>query len=588
MKQFLKYTLASFTGFFLALFLLVVFFLFIIFGLISSLDKVKEQAIPANSVLHLKLDYPVMERSDNNPFRSFQWKSFSSISNLGLNDITANLRKAKADPNIKGVFLDVNGLQAGMATITELRNSILDFRKSGKFVYAYSENYTLPAYYLASSAEKICLNPVGELEFKGLKAELIFFKKLLDKLAIEPQIIRHGKYKSAVEVFIQEKMSPESRQQMSEFIHAIWNNMLRDISESRKIAVSQLKLLAEGRAEDTEEVVKAHLADTLIYYDQFLKMLEMKAKAGMSKKHLVTLSRYNEVPDPANSYKNLNQVAVIYAYGNILDGKGDDENISSVKLAETIRKAAADNHIRSIVLRVNSPGGSALASEVIWRELFLARQKKPLIVSMGDYAASGGYYISCPADVIVAQPTTLTGSIGVFGVIPNFKNFLSEKIGITTDTVKTNSLAGFPSVTRSLTAAERQLMERKIDKIYSIFIRRVAEGRKRTVAYIDSIAQGRVWVGSEAVKIGLADSLGGLDKAVAIAAKRAGLKDFSIVELPAVKDPFTRLLEGFSGNAEKALAQHHLGGNYKYFQQMEKALKMEGVQALMPFYPDFY
>lgn len=580
-------------GFFLSFILIFIVFLIFLFGVISFVGNNKEVVtVSPKSILYVTLDQPIQERTSKNPFEDFKLGSFSMCQQLGLNDILANIKKAKNDNNIEGIFLEVSAIPSGIATIEEIRNALIDFKKSKKFIYAYSEVYTQTAYYVASVADKIYLNPQGMLDFRGLRAELMFFKGTLEKLELEPQIIRHGKFKSAIEPFILDKMSDENRKQTATYIGSIWNQFLEGISKERKMDIAELTAISDSMLiRNPNDAVHYKMVDALAYKDEVLSDLRKKINIKESDKiKFIALKKYANTDDEKEKGFVKEKIAIIYAVGEIESGKGEvDKTIGSEKLSETIRKARLDKNIKAIVLRVNSPGGSALASDVIWREVVLAKKTKPVVVSMGDVAASGGYYISCAADTIVAEPTTITGSIGVFGILLNAKKLLNNKLGITVDTVKTGHFADIGSVSRPLTAAEKIIIQKTIEIVYDTFITRVANGRHLSVSQVDSIGQGRVWSGTDAKKIGLVDVLGGLDDATAIAAKMAKLIRYRIVSLPEQKEPITEILDELSGGGEEAIIKHRFGNDaYNYYQQTQSLLKIKGVQARLPFVIDVY
>lgn len=588
MKQFFKFMLASMLGIFLSLFLLFFIFMFIISGIVS-MAKEGEVIVDRNSVIELNFDHPVKERTSKNPFEGMKFPSLKSDQDLGLNDILKNIEKAKTDSRIKGIFLNLSASQMGISTLEEIRDALLDFKKSHKFIYAYSEYYTQGSYYLASMADKIYLNPQGNLDFKGLHTELAFFKGTLEKLEVEPEIIRHGKFKSAVEPFTNDKMSPENRAQVTELQHSVWESIVDNIAESRKMSrESLMKIASDMEAMNPENALQLKLVDQLAYMDEVEKDLKkILALNDRDKIKLLSLKKYDRASSASKSF-SLKKVAVIYAVGPIGSGDGDDENIGSDRLSETIRKARTDSSIKAIVLRVNSPGGSALASDVIWREMTLAKKVKPVVVSMGDVAASGGYYIACPADVIVAEPNTITGSIGVFGLLFNAQKMFDHKLGITFDTVNTGRFSGIGSMTRPLTGAEKELIQKQIERVYDTFLSHVSDGRKMSKAAVDSIGQGRIWSGTDAKKLGLVDVLGGINMAVEIAAKMAKLDDYRTITLPEQKEFFQKLLEDFSTETSVLIAKHQLGESYKYYSQVQSLLKMQGIQARLPYEIEFY
>ncbi|MGI8893945.1 MAG: signal peptide peptidase SppA [Bacteroidia bacterium] len=585
MKQFFKFVFASMLGFILAtLFVFIISFVFFA-AVISGLES-KTPEIKANSVLHMTFTEPVIERSSNNPFKNLQFFPFASKSKLGLNDILNNLDKAAKDDNIKGIFLDLSDVNSGTSALKEIRDAMLVFKNSGKFIIAYGDFYSQGAYYLASVADEIYLNPIGLLEFKGLAATVTFFKGTLDKLEIEPQVIKHGKYKSAAESFVEKEMSPESKEQIAAIVDDIYDTFLNDISKSRNIEVGELRNIADQLLlQVTDDAVKYRFVDGLKYYDETLAILKERSGIDADKElQLAEMIKYTDVPKKREEGISRDRIAVIYAIGNIVDGEDDDDEIiASKNVAKTIREAREDENVKAIVLRVNSPGGSAIASDVILREIKLAKQSKPVVVSMSNVAASGGYYISCAADVIVAQPNTITGSIGVIGLLMNGKKLLNNKLGVTLDTYKTGSYADIGSFGRPVTEYERKVILVMIDDIYQKFINHVAEGRNLDVAFVDSIAQGRVWSGIDAMQLGLVDTLGGVDVAINIAAQKAGLEKYRIKELPEQKDPFEVILKELTGAQTAKVIEAELGDNFKYYKSLKQIISNNGIRAMLPF-----
>ena len=501
----------------------------------------------------------------------------------GLDEILKSISNAKNDSRIEGILLNLTTVDAGMATIEEIRNALVNFKKSGKFLYAYSESFSQGAYYLATAADKIYLYPEGDVDFRGLHAELMFFKGTLEKLEVQPEIIRHGKFKSAVEPFLYDKMSEENRQQVSVFLHSIWDNIMNGISSSRNIDMNDLQKIAdemEGRT--AESALKLHLVDKLCYYDELL--YEIKKKTDQSEREkikFISLKKYTHAYVKGEDFSS-KKIAVVYASGDIVSGEGNEDEIGSERIAAAIRKARLDSTVKAIVLRVNSPGGSALASDIIWRETVLAQKTKPLIVSMGDYAASGGYYISCAADTIVAQPNTITGSIGVFGLLFNAREMFKNKLGITFDSVKTGRYADIGSVSHPMNDNERQIIQSGVEKVYQTFITHVSVGRKMTVENVDSIGQGRVWSGTDAKRLGLVDVLGGINDAIAIAAKKANLTSYRTIALPQQKEFFEKLLEDLNAEAKTYFGKQQLGENYIYYKKINELVNQKGIQARMP------
>ncbi|MCB9186048.1 MAG: signal peptide peptidase SppA [Flavobacteriales bacterium] len=585
MKQFFKFMFASALGLVVGIFLLIA----ILAGIGASMGDQKKVEVKDNSVLHIKLNFEIKERGINSPFGNFDPSTFEPKPSVGLNDILKSLENAANDDKIKGIYLDLQSIQAGMATVEEVRNALLEFKESGKWIVAYSEIYSQKAYYLASVADEVWLNPEGMLEWKGLGAQLMFLKGMFEKLEVEPQIIRYGKFKSAIEPLILDKMSEANRMQTMTYMSDLWNQILSGVSEGRSKAVADLDALAQNATiQNADDALENGLVDELLYKDQVLDKLREKLGIEDDEKKInyIGLAKYKDAPkakpdDEKASKKE--KIAVIYAVGSIEGGNGDDETIGSETISSEIRKARKDDKVKAIVLRVNSPGGSALASDVMWREIVLAKQEKPVVVSMGDVAASGGYYISCAADSIFAQPNTITGSIGVFGVLWNAKKMINNKLGIQVDTVKTNRFADLGTPLRPLTDLERDIIQNGVNEIYTDFITKVAEGRKMKVADVDSIGQGRVWSGEDALQIGLVDKLGGIDEAIACAARMAEVENYRVLEYPEQKEPFQQFMEELSGKGEDVLLKHRLGQYYEYVKDVEELMNMEGVQARLPY-----
>lgn len=588
MKQFFKFMFASMLGFLLTM-VIVGLFIVILIGSLVALSGKQEVSVKPNSVLLLTLEQPIPERSNDNPF-SFSQTSFFTTNNVpGLLETIDLIEKAAEDDNIKGIYLNLSQVGSGMATLEEVRNALLKFKESGKFIVSYSEMYSQKAYYLATVSDQICLNPEGALDFRGMAAEITFFKGLLDKLDINAQIIRHGKYKSAIEPFISDQMSEANKEQTLSYIGSIWNHILNGISVARNIPVDELNLIADSLLIQTPaDAAKYKLADKIIYKDQLLDLMREKLEKGKDDKiDVITLAKYKDAPAKSKKYSK-DKIAVIYAAGSIGGGEGDETSIGSEGISKAIRKARNDSSVKAIVFRVNSPGGSALASDVILREIKLAREVKPVVASMGDYAASGGYYIACAADTILSNPTTLTGSIGVFGIIPEFSSMLKNKFGITIDRVMTNKHADYISVTRPMSPYEEQMMTRSIERIYSVFTGHVAEGRNMTMEAVDNIGQGRVWSGTEGLSIGLVDNLGGLKEAIQVAANMANLEDYRITSLPEVKDPFTKIMDELQGTPSDTRLQKELGAFFPLFMELKTLTEMEGPQARLPFFMNLY
>lgn len=583
MGQFFKFMFASALGLILGIFLLFI----ILAGIGASLGSKGEVKVEENSVLHVKLDTEIKERGIDKPF-DIDPSTFKPKSSLGLNEILASIEKAATDDRIKGIYLDMQGLPAGMASTEEIRNALVRFKESGKWIVSYGEVYSQKAYYVASVADEIWLNPEGLVEWRGLGSQVIFLKNMFEKLELEPQIIRYGKFKSAVEPLMLEKMSEANRLQTMTYMDAIWEQMLKGVAEARGKSVEELNMLAQNASiRKAEHAVEQGLVTSLKYKDEVLA--DIRSRLSLEKEddeiNFIAIGKYKDAAKPVEDDKSTSRdrVAVIYAVGGIDTGEGDEESIGSETISKEIRKARLDEKVKAIVLRVNSGGGSALASDIIWRETVLAKQAKPFVVSFGDVAASGGYYIACAADTIVAQPNTITGSIGVFGVLFNAQNMLKNKLGISVDTVKTNKFADLGGPLRPLSDVEREIIQESVNDIYFEFIGKVAEGRGLTTAEVDSIGQGRVWSGTDALRIGLVDVLGGLDDAVSIAAGMAGLEDYRVTELPEQKDPMEQLMKELTGEGKEAMLKARLGEYYTYLRDVEGLMNMRGVQARLPY-----
>ena len=587
--KFSKVLLAAFLGTLIAL--VVNFFIKVgvVTSMISSLSTETETITKPkpNSVLYMKLDYEIPDRTTDNPFNSINFSTMETKDMTGLNDILRNIERAKTDPNIKGIYMELSSIPTSTATLQEIRDKLIEFKESGKFLVTYGESYSQSAYYIASIADKIYINPEGALDLHGMASQITFYKHLLDKLDIEMQIVRgpNNRFKSAVEPYFLDKMSEANREQMDKLLGTVWGQILTGISQSRNISVEQLNQIADNLDTyfDAEKALEYGLVDNLYYKDQVLE--ELKGLTG-SNKDINAIGNTNYAKSYKDKNPSKNEVAVIYASGQIFDGKGDEEqNIYSENLSKTIRKAREDENVKAVVLRVNSPGGSAVASAIIGRELDLTKQVKPVIVSMGNYAASGGYWISAKADYIFADPTTLTGSIGVFGTVPNLQGFLNDKVGLTFDVAKTNENADFGTLTQPLTEFQYSKLQEMVVKTYNDFTGRVAEGRGLTQTYVDSIGQGRVWAGADAIEIGLVDQLGDMEDAIAYAVQKAELgNDYKVTEWPKQKDFFTRMMESMNESDKlDAAMKQKMGIYYNYLQGLDNLQKNTGIQARLPF-----
>lgn len=583
MKQFFKFMFASCLG---SALMLVILFIILIWTIGSSSQSTV--TVKPKSVLYMDLSYDIPERTSSDNLSSVLGSLQNKNADMsGMNDIIANIDYAKNDPNISGIFLEMSSVGTSPANIEEIRNHIISFRESGKFVITYSETMAQNAYYLATAGNEIYINPDGMLDIHGMASQIMFYKHLLDKLDIEIQIIRgpNNKFKSAVEPYFLDKMSDANREQMEKLLNSIWFKIVSDINVSRGINIQRINELADNLALtfDAGVALDEGFVDGLAYRDEIIARIKDLADIEKSGKiNVVTNSQYASArPEPK---AKADKIAVIYANGQIIDGDGDDATIGSTTLSKAIREARENKKVKAIVMRVNSPGGSALASEVIRREVELAKAEKPFIISMGNYAASGGYWISSEGDYIFADPTTLTGSIGVFGTFPNAKKFLNETVGLTFDVAKTNKNADFGSITEPLTDYQKAMLQKYVGKTYNDFTALVARTRGLRQSYVDSIGQGRVWTGADALELGLVDELGGLDKAIEYAANKANLKDYSIKNYPKQEDLMETLLSGnLTEPYTKSLIKKRLGSNYTYIETFENVSRLNGIQALMPF-----
>lgn len=581
MKSFFKNVLSSLVGMVLAVIVITLLFIGIISLSISSVNNNDKVIVKKNSILEINLsDISVVERIAENPLGNLNL-SGDIPKTISLKQVLDNIEKAKTDKNIKAIYINTSFVNAGISQIEEIRNKLLEFKLSGKPIIAYAEVYSQLAYYLASIANNIYINPVGIIDLKGFSISEIFFKGLLEKLDIDMQIIRHGKFKSAVEPFTLDKMSPANRKQMSLFINSIANNIMDSIANQRDLTLSKIQKHANNLSlENAKSCLNLNYVDALLYQDQVEDTL--KNLAGVEKLSLITLSKYTHTKENKKEISR-NKIAIVYATGTINSGKGDEKSIGSETTAKAIKQAREDKNVKAIVFRINSGGGSALASDVIWRETILAKAKKPLVVSMGDYAASGGYYIACAADSILANPTTLTGSIGVFGMVPNLKRFYKNKLGITFDTVNTNKYADI-GLNRALTTFERNKIQKSVEDIYRTFITHVSEGRNMSTEAVDKIGQGRIWTGYDARAIGLIDAYGGIEKAIEIAVVLAKIEDYRIISLPKKKDPFTELALKLSNSSSFTdILFTKLGLKTEFSQPIETILKSDKIQARIPF-----
>jgi len=579
MKQFLKFTLATIVGILISG-LLLFLILLAVAGAISSSDKQFE--LQENSVLKLSLDGEILEQGQDNPF-DFAIPGLpvnTEKCQQGLDDILAAIKKAKTSDEIKGIYLEAGTINAGFATVEEIRDALIDFKKSGKYIIAYGDMYDQREYFVSSAADKIFINPSGMLNWCGLAATPVYFTKALEKLGVKVEIFKVGTFKSAVEPYTNTQMSPENRLQTSEYLNGIWNHLVREIATSRSMTAEELNRLADQNLlfSQASELLTVKMIDSLLYESEVKDYLA--ALNGLDKRSDLKMVSVNElllVPKKNQQYIK-DKIAVLYAEGDITDE--GSEGIISDKMLEEIEKIRENDHIKAVVLRVNSPGGSAYASEQIWKALKDLKATKPIVVSMGTYAASGGYYISCNASKIIASPNTLTGSIGIFGVFPNFDK-LTDKIGLDFDVVKTNELSDLGNITRPMTAIEKQKIQRYIENGYELFVKRCAEGRNIKPEKLKSIAEGRVWTGAKAVELGLADETGGIERAIEVAAELGKIKDYGMVYYPEKKDFMTELMHELMQQTKIKIALAFLGDEYSPFVKLKQANIETGVLARM-------
>ncbi len=561
----------------------IMFFMFLIF---ISLANVEEGVVvKRNSVLDLQIKDPINDYTGSNESDPFAGLFQEAV---GLDDILHAIAVAKDDDRIKGISVRNQFVMAGWSQVKAIRDALRDFKESGKFVYAYADLYMQKDYFLASVADSVYLNPVGNLDFRGLSAEVLFFKELQEKTGVKMEVVRHGKYKSAVEPFLQDEMSEENRTQIRELLASLWTSIVDDISSDRGLTSGDLNAIADSLGGRTPALaLKSGLVDGNLYMDEYESRIKTVLDISEEKDiDYVELSDYLKEARKKSVYKGSDRIAVIYAQGEIFYGEGGPNFIGQGLINKALIRAREDKKVKAVVLRVNSPGGSALTSDIIWREVVLTRKEKPVVVSMGDVAASGGYYIAAGADKILAEPTTITGSIGVFGTIPNISE-LAKNLGINAEQVETNRNSTEYSLFEPMSPEFRGVVTESIENTYQTFLQRVAEGRKMSMQRADSLAQGRVWSGTEALQLGLVDQLGGLDDAIAEAAALADISSFSVRRYPRYKSNFEMLMEDLSGASEKArenLLKSELGEEgYLLYREVRNAVRQKGVQARLPF-----
>ncbi|WP_313806525.1 signal peptide peptidase SppA [Flavobacterium sp.] len=582
--RFLGNVLATIVGIFV--FLMIFFFGFLLIGVLFGGDGDKVR-VKDKSVIELDLKDVTQDYGGQFKFTDFD---YFEANHDGVSDVLNAIEAAKTDDKIEGISILNNESMLGLAQSKAIRRKLEEFKKTGKFVVSYANAFSQKEYYLNSVADTIYLNPVGELDFKGLSAEVLFFKDFQEKSGVKMEVIRHGKYKSAVEPFLENQMSPANREQMTVLLNSIWNTVVSDISQSRKISVDSLNSIANTLGARTPELAKAkHLIDKIAYEDEYhnaiRKALEVEKDEEYNKVSILDYAK--NVAKEGKGLSEKNKIAVVYAQGEIKSGEGDVSYIGEGSMRRALEKARNDENVKAIVLRVDSPGGSALTSELIWREIELTKKVKPVVVSMGNVAASGGYYISCNANTIFAEPNTITGSIGVFGALPNFSP-LANKIGVNAEQVKTHQNAVGYSVFEPIDDNFKGYVTESIENIYSIFLKRVADGRKMTTAQVDSVAQGRVWTGNDALKLGLVDKLGGLDAAIKHAATLGKVKEYRVKNYPEYETTFEELLSKFGGismfQSKEALIKEQIGEeNYQVIEQIRAVNQRRGNQVVMPY-----
>jgi protease IV len=586
MKEFFRSFFASLLAFFV--FCVLLFFIIAgIVGAVSSQFDEKTTVVGANSVLKLNLNYDIKEQTQSGLPAGLGLLGFDADRGVGLNDILSSIKKAETDEHIKGIYLELGYNTNSYATLQEIRDALEDFKKnSGKFVIAYGEVVSQSSFYVGSVADKVYLNPAGAIDFKGLSAQLSFYKGTLDKLGVETQIFYDGKFKSATEPYRMEKMSDENRLQLEEFLNGLFDENLKEINESRNLSVAKYKLIADSlMAIYPTEAVRVGIVDALKYYDEV--ETDLKSRCGLGDDDAlkyVSLHDYQSHPKKEKKESVDGKIAIVYADGTIIDGKGDNGYLGSKNFTEMMQAVRKDKDVKAVVLRVNSPGGSALASDIMWREIEITKKQMPVVVSMGDYAASGGYMIACNANKIYAQPNTLTGSIGVFLIVPEISGFMNNKIGITFDTVNTSASSDFPSITRTFSAHEKTILQAGVDSTYLHFKQMVATGRNMSLENVEAIAQGRIWTGVKAKEIGLVDEIGGIDEAIAGAVKLAGIKTFSIAEFPEQKESvLDDIILSLTEETTAQMQAEQLGILYPHYLSLKELMYRPVMQARMPY-----
>lgn len=580
--NFIKTFLASLLAFIVANFAIFMIFIVFVAGF-AALAGTSTTTVEPGSVLKIDLAESIVDQPVNDPLASFDPMSMNVQKSVSNMQVMRAIEAASQDENIEGIYINLTGAgTASAAMLEEIRNYLKRFKESEKFVIAYGETYSQGGYYLASTADSIFLNPAGQMEWRGLAAQVMFYKGLLDKLGVEPQVFRHGTFKSAIEPYILNKMSPANRTQMETYINSIWGTIVEGVAESRNLSIDSLNMYASDlSAMQPEDALDKRMIDALKYEDEVEDVMREKlALDADAEIPFVSLGEYIAAKPYTPTYSD-NKIEVIYAEGQIVQGNSENGTLGSTTLADQLAEARMDEEVKAVVLRVNSPGGSALASEVMWREMELLRQQKPVIVSMGDYAASGGYYISAPADAIVADATTLTGSIGVFGLMFNAENALQNKLGVTVDVAKSNPSADMNGMFRGVTSTEREFIMKGIEQVYTTFVNHVADGRNMTFDSVDAIGQGRVWTGNDGKRIGLVDQIGGLHEAIAIAADKAEcIDDFMVREAISEQTGLAAILNSLQMHISDRKMRKEMGVFYEDYCKLRAMMDNQGVQAL--------
>lgn len=594
MKNFFKYVLATIVG---VLFVNIVFAIlsFFIFGALVGMMSLSQTAptVKQNSILKITFNHNIPDRASDNPFENFNIMDMSPEKQVGLKKILESIEYAATDDRISGIYLDLSDITSNfgaLGTVEEIRNALNSFKSSGKFIYSYSNmGYSQKSYYLATVADSIFVNPRAPLLLYGMSSGVVFYKETLEKLGIQPEVIRVGKFKSAVEPFLDTKMSDANREQLEKYLNSLWGTLVDGIASARNIPVEKINNIVDNfRIYSPETFVSEGFFDGVVFEDQMLEKLKNACAVDSDKKlHFTALENYQH--NVFTTSFSADKIAVIYAQGDI--GMKQTTNSIGPELAETIRSAREDKSVKAIVLRINSPGGSALTSDIIWREVDLASKVKPVVASMGNVAASGGYYIACAANDIVADPTTLTGSIGIFGLLFSGEKLITEKIGLHTETVKTNQHSDFggiyplplPIANRPLTPYERDVMQHWINEGYDTFLERVSQGRNMSKEAVNEVGQGRVWTGADALQIGLVDRLGGINEAIQLAAEKANLSSWQLTELPVHKNAWAEILFNFSESLKTKLLKEELGEHYDLYQQIKQAGALQGAVARIPY-----